>query len=593
MKAKFFVEETREACEARAAEYFGCNKELLTFEVLSGEEPDAQMWKLIAIEGSHTAIENMDACYGIHYEPGGVYLELFKEHGTGKKLDGQLVIQHILRKNISDVSVGAVQNLMAEFQGRTKIAPEQKEFVCGEDITVEISENDLEAHARLTPPEPGGASLDLETAKKKLAAAGVVYGIDEIALAEMIETKEYVWSRLIAKATMPEDGLDGKVIFNFSKDERTGRPRETEAGKVDYRSLDLFEPVEAGQLLVTRELATEGKPGMTVKGKELKNKPGKEAVFPRGKNVEINEDKTLMRSMCSGMVQYQNHSVNVSNVYKINGDCDIGVGNIDFDGSVLISGSVRTGHTIKATGGVSIGGMLEAATIIAGGNVEVKGGMQGGGKGRIEAGGTVTALYIERGTVIADGEVNIDVSIHSTIETGGSLIAKGKRGAIIGGRTGAAGNVVASFIGAVSHTQTEVVVGVVLGKRERVQFLEKEIARLDGEIVKLDQLDAYLEKSKEKMDYETWDKLNRSGIENRKLNQESKEEFNAEMEGLKYELEHATDGKIHVFETVFPGSKIIIGSDIYKVNDEISFATFKFKDGKVVYGSCEISKPKD
>ena len=593
MKAKYIIAESQETAEARAAEFFGIDKKGITFEVISGGESGDSSWMLLAMTGSSAEITNMDAAFGVYYEPDGVYLEFYEARGSGHKLDNQSLMQLLERKNLTSLNSAAVQEQAAKGSGRIKIAPPQQELKLGEDISIEIQSDEMEASARLIAPEPGGPVLTLEAAKQKLEAAGVVYGVDETALSAMIEAKDYGGSYVIATASAPEDGEDGKLIFNFSSDERTGRPREIGGGRVDYRSLDLYEPVTEGQLLVTRTLATEGVAGKSVTGKELSQKPGKDATLPRGKNVDINTEKTEMHAMCSGMVQFQGNSVNVTSLYKINGDVDLSVGNIDFDGSVQVSGSVRSGNTIKATGGVVIGGMVEAATIIAGGNVEIKGGMQGAGKGRVESGGTVTALYVERGAVVADGSVNVDVCIHSQIESGGTLTAKGKRGAIIGGRVGVAGNVIANFIGAVSNTQTEVIVGVVLRKRERIQFLEKEVERLKGELIKLDQLSAYLEKTKDKMDKETWDKLFRSGVENRRINEESLSDFGSEVDSLKYEVEHATDGRVHVFETVYAGTRIIIGTDTYKVNDEISYATFRYKDGQVVYGSCELSKSKD
>ena len=57
-------------------------------------------------------------------------------------------------------------------------------------------------------------------------------------------------------------------------------------------------------------------------------------------------------------------------------------------------------------------------------------------------------------------------------------------------------------------------------------------------------------------------------------------------------MEHATGGKVHVFDTVFTGSRVVIGSDAYVVSDEINYVSFKFDDSEsnVVYGPCELSK---
>jgi hypothetical protein len=290
------------------------------------------------------------------------------------------------------------------------------------------------------------------------------------------------------------------------------------------------------------------------------------------------------------MVEFINNAVNVSSVYKINGDCDMSVGNIDFEGSVHISGSVRSGNTVKATDGISVGGGVEAAILIAGGNVEVKGGMQGSSKGKIEAGGSVSIMYIERGTIIADGPVKVDVSIHSTIETGSTIHALGKRGAIIGGQAASAGDIVTNFIGALSHTKTEVEVGVTPRKRARISALEREITQLEAEKIKFIQLEAYLEKTKETLDPETWNKLSISGKENNRINEENMASYTAEIATLQYEIEHATESRVHVFETTFAGSRITIGRSAYKVTNEITFATFKYREGEVSYSPCEISK---
>ncbi|MDR0490923.1 MAG: FapA family protein [Oscillospiraceae bacterium] len=459
-----------------------------------------------------------------------------------------------------------------------------------EDIEISISRDESEAVAQLIAPKLGGAPIGFEGAMQKIRQAGIVHGLNEQALKDLIEAKAYGRELTVAVATMPVDGENGTLVFHFQTASKTGRPKELESGKVDLKSLDLYEPVDEGQLLVSRTLATEGAPGTTVKGKVMKQRRGKDVAFPKGRNVEIDAAKTEMRAKCAGLVEYISGAVNVSSVYRVDGDVGPSVGNIDFDGSVQISGNVIAGHVIKASGGIFVGGVVEASELIAGGNVEVKRGMQGMDRGKIEAAGSISILYIERGKAIAGGTVTVDASIHSTIEAGVSLYAKGKRGSIIGGHASAAVEIVANCIGSVSNVQTDVEIGSMPQKRERLSFLEKETERLAGEMDKLDVQDAYLKKSKEKLNAETLEKLSRSLVENRRNNTALLEEYSAEMDELKCEMEDATNGKLHVFDTVYPGARIMISSDMLKVNDEIKYATFKFKDGKVAYIPCEGRK---
>ena len=590
MKAKYFTAQSREAAEQMATTHFACGKEQLTIDVLSGDREGETEWQILAIQGTPASNNNMNASYNVYFEKDGVFLEIYEERGAGTDLDRNELMQHLNRKKIVEMSISSVQDLLEKKSGRARIAMTQTERKYGEDITVEISGDELEATARLLAPEPGGPVLEYEAAKRKLTEAGVMHGLDPVELTSLLETKEYNEPKVVARATAPTDGDDGKLIFHFSTDERTGAPVEIGGGRVDYRTLDLFIPVTEGQLLVTRSSATDGVPGTNIRGNPIKQKPGKETALPRGKNVTFNDERTEMHSACAGMVEFVNNSINVSSVYKITGDCDMSIGNIDFDGSVHISGSVRSGHTVKATGGINVGGGVEAAKLIAGGNIEVKGGMQGSGKGSIEAGGSVTIMYIEQGSISADGPVTVDVSIHSRIETGSTIHAKGKRGALIGGKASAAGDIVVNFIGALSNTKTEVEVGVMPRKRARLAVIEKEMERLAADKLKLDQLDTYLARSKGAMDNETWTKLHISGVENRKVNEEDFKSFTEEMDELKYEMEHATDSKVHVFDTAFAGSRIGIGSSAFNVNDEISYATFKYSDAEVVWGPCELSK---
>ena len=588
-KSRIFIAESQGAAEVMAAAYFKCDASRLIFEVISGKEGSPE-WQIFAYSGTKGELSNIDAGFGLFYEADGVFLELYMEKGSGDPIDIVALSQHLARKKITGYNEGAVQNLVLKRLGRAKIAPAQQEYFFGEDIVVEVPQYDMEARVKLLAPEPGGAPIGLETAKEKLVQAGIVNGLDEKELQRVLDEKNYGESITVATATQPVDGENGKVVFHFQTDPITARPKELEGGKVDYKTLDLYVPVSEGQLLASRTLATEGIPGLTVKGKPLKQRSGKDVVFPKGKNVLINAEKTEMRAKTAGMVEYIQGSVNVSNLYKVEGNVDLSVGNIDFDGSVHIEGNIQSGHVIKASGGVVVGGVVEASEIIAGGNVEIKRGMQGMDKGRIEAGGSISILYIERGSAVAGGSITVDASIHSVIEAGESLYAKGKRGSIIGGRAFAAKEIVAVSIGSVSNTQTDVEVGFMPQKRMRLTFLEKEMERLSGEMIKLDQLDSYLSKAKEKLDAETFEKLYRSGAENRRIYTEQMGENSEEIGRLTEELEHATDGKVHVLDTVYAGARVTIASDMYKVNDDMQYATFKFKEGQVVWVPCEVRK---
>ena len=81
--------------------------------------------------------------------------------------------------------------------------------------------------------------------------------------------------------------------------------------------------------------------------------------------VKSDDGKTYYAQL-DGKVEYRNYDLNVSNVYSVSGDLDIGTGSIDFNGDVTISGGVHSGVTVHAMGNIFIGGYVEDAILKAG-----------------------------------------------------------------------------------------------------------------------------------------------------------------------------------------------------------------------------------
>ena len=239
MKAKYLTAPTEDAAKILAEKHFGCDRKDISFEVVSGGE-GALSWQLLAMTGTAAQVVNRDASFGVYYESDGVYLELYDKRGMGSPLDADRLHQHIHRKNISGLNSTAIHDLSSKGGGRVKIASQQSEHIYGEDLKFEVAADEMMAHAQLLEPEQGGALLDFNSAMQKISAVGITHGINEEALRNLLDAKKYDDSSLIAEAIAPIDGEDGKLIFHFHKDEKTGSPKEIGGGRVDFRTLDLF-----------------------------------------------------------------------------------------------------------------------------------------------------------------------------------------------------------------------------------------------------------------------------------------------------------------------------------------------------------------
>lgn len=528
----------------------------------------------------------IDADFNLFFDSDGVYLEVYPVIGGGRPQEPSEVTGYIVRKELSALNAEAVNEQLQAGFGRVQIAPQQEETLLSEDITAWCSKDEMEGYMKFLPPDEGGARLTVNQISEKLKQAGIVFGVSPLSLGEANREKAYGKQYTVARGQLAENGENGTLVYHFDTSKDPGRPAEDEAGRVDYRDLNMFVRVKKGQLLITRTLATPGKSGSTVTGRELVPRAGKEVNMPRTKNILVNEEKTTAHAEVSGLVETVNGALCVSNTYTIKDDCDLSTGNIDFDGNVVIGGAVISGMTIRAKGDITIGGVVNEAELIAEGNIELKRGIQGNDKGKITAGGNIVASFIERADVRAHGDITSDVIMHSNIEAGRDLHVSGKRGNIVGGKALVAGEIIAKTIGAPSHVMTDVEVGLMPEKKARIKYLREELERYAKEDAKIQQIELYLSRA-DNVPEEKRAALTENVTITRAQNDKTIASYKSELAELEYEAEHATDGRVHCSVVVYPGSRITIGTGMYRVDEQTQAATFKYVDGEIVFVACE------
>ncbi|HQI81606.1 MAG TPA: FapA family protein, partial [Deltaproteobacteria bacterium] len=209
-------------------------------------------------------------------------------------------------------------------------------------MEIHITEGGLVASMRITPTAGEIFSVSAEDLLEHVRAEGITIGV----LTEVIErmaqnriTGEWV---VIARGVKPEEGTNGSVRFHFDKDRIKARIQEDATGKVNLRDLNLIQNVKKGDLLCELIPPRAGKSGMSVKGEELPSKEGAHAKLPEAKNVTISADRTHMYAAMDGLVQWVDNAVQVDAVYTVH-DVDASVGNIRFNGSVVVQGEVGDG----------------------------------------------------------------------------------------------------------------------------------------------------------------------------------------------------------------------------------------------------------
>lgn len=435
-------------------------------------------------------------------------------------------------------------------------------------IEIRITDNALQAYITLTPYSKE-VTYTMEQIIEQLAVNKVVYGIKQDTILDLINRKIYYTEVLVAEGIPAVDGVDGYYQYFFNR-EINNKPIVLADGSVDYSTLNRVEMVYENQIIARYYKATKGVLGKNVKGQQILAKNGRELQPLRGKGFRVSEDKTVYYSNLDGKIEYRNEQIEISNLLVIEGDVDTLTGDANFSGDVTVKGNVMTGATIKASGNIYVIGHVEAADLIAGGNVVLQNGMQGGGKGHIVSGGEVSGKFFEQVSIKAGGSVKANAIMHCNITSKEEVIVSGKRGVIVGGVINAVSGVSATIIGSMAEVQTDINIGYQSDPMPEIIKREEEIKSLIAEIRRIDEalktVITYIEKEQRKELLPKKIQLLKTKIDRNSQISTIMKERNVLLE----ELEKAKDSKVIVERSIYPRVRVRINGSILIIKEEFS-----------------------
>lgn len=361
-----------------------------------------------------------------------------------------------------------------------------------DQTSIRVSEDMLEAYITICPPQ-GVKDYTVDAVRKKLAEAQISFGIDEALIEDIVKYKRYFQEFCIAKGKAPEEGEDGYFEFLFETNVDT-RPKVLKDGSIDYHSMKEIPVVAEGQEIVHYIRATKGYNGTSVRDTVIIAKHGKELQPLRGKGFTISEDKTVYTAKVTGKASYQNGKLIVTNVVVIDHDVTLSTGDVNFAGDIEIRGNVTVGTVVKAAGSISVDGSVEAATLIAGKDIVIKNGMQGGGKGKIEAQGSVSGKFFEQVVITAKGSVRANAIMNCDVIAGEDVEVDGRLGVIVGGTTKAMHWIKATIIGNMAEIKTVVSAGaennlyeVLMEQDKKINTIAEELNKATDGLKKMEQ----------------------------------------------------------------------------------------------------------
>ncbi|MGM8214495.1 DUF342 domain-containing protein [Bacillaceae bacterium W0354] len=359
---------------------------------------------------------------------------------------------------------------------------------------LEVNKNALEKLYTEYTIEQIKQSLSTSDIEKVLEKHKIKHGIKQELFEEIIESIDHIDQPIeIAQGTQPIKGEDGSIDYHVNA---TITLSIEQKGKIDFKEVMKIPKVEVGDKIATIIPPTEGKNGINVYGEEVPSKRGKEARLFPGENTKLVDEDLTIYATDSGQVSALKKKINVLPVFEVNHDLDLSIGNIDFNGSIVIRGDVPNGFSLKARGDIQVYGLVEAASLEAGGSILIKEGISGLGKGMLNAGLDIHIGNVNQGILEAGRDVLVEKSaLHSHITA--REVVYCKTGHIIGGTVSAGKKVVGHDIGNRLSTKTFIYLGEnkkVLEDRTRIK---KEIKQLLDQIKKLDLIGKNIEQVKQ------------------------------------------------------------------------------------------------
>ncbi len=393
---------------------------------------------------------------------------------------------------------------------------------------------------------------------------------------------------LIASGRPPKHGEHGKIEYTFDT-ERGDKVNlsEDEFGRVDFRELDSITQVKEGDVIAEIIEPTEGEPGEDVFGQPVPAQPGKPVPHAAriGRNVALSEDGRKAIAKVTGLVIVEKGKLVVSALYKIGGDVDFETGNIKFDGDVTINGFVLEDFKVEATGSVQVAKNVERATVIAGTDIHVAGGIIGKEEVEVVAGQKITATYTNNASLKASDSITIKNEMVHSVARATKVFVHTGRGAVLGGEIHAteyiniksAGDPDSCVKTIVDIEYNPEIMLQIKDGQKRVAVLEEKYTQAKTVYEKLSTLGSKQAQGLSESAVEKMEKL-------RELMHkvgEEQTELHFEIAALEEQLQQPTDVKVVVQDKLYPGSRLFILGSVKDVVEPMQGGTFKLVGGVV------------
>ncbi len=291
------------------------------------------------------------------------------------------------------------------------------------ELKLEISADAMTATAAVTAAW-GGSPVSANDLVKAAQDYGIHFGFQKEQIVQLVTAASRaepgtVSTQIIALGRVMEPGLNARfepLVEGMSV--RSTKPVVLSQSRVDLRDFGVIPAVVAGQPVVRRLPPTKGVDGINVRGEIALAPPGLPLEWKPGEGAEVSpSDPDLLLATRDGMPRVLEAGAAVDEVYAVK-KVDLSTGHIQFKGAVIVNGDVTESMKVIAGGNVFIKGTMEGALIESGGDVSIGGSVIGHQLASEEDNEELFSTVVK-----AKGDVRCTLAQYAEIDAGGDFHA--------------------------------------------------------------------------------------------------------------------------------------------------------------------------
>ncbi len=442
----------------------------------------------------------------------------------------------------------------------------------------------------------------------QLQAAGGIAGLKANALKQLYLDAEAAepgteFTVVLAAGVAPESGTPTRFEYLVTPlQERVLVPQAREDGTVDMHDLGEIETVDQGYKLVRRIPSKAGAHGFNLTGEVLPSIPPPLLPLAAGEGTAISEsDPDLLVATRFGVPLRIDNGMEVSDVLMLDA-VNLSVGNIDFDGTVIVKGDVAPKMAVKASKDVVVNGFAESCLIEAGGDITVRQGVIGKEDQKdnqainldklsvhLIAGKDIHIGYAQAARLEAKENIHVSSQLLHCYARAGESVMVGEKGQqkpkLVGGRIHAR-RVGAGELGAPANSR------VIIDFSDKIKSLEKELRQLQRDKEEKDIFKENVAQARRKLEVrkptpeleaqlkKIDNTLQHVVAEITQLG-ENATALEAEIEAVRDEI-HAD-----IYGRLFPGVEFIICAESYRTRNEVPTCVVRFRNRQMIYDGAD------